>query len=39
MTFQEWIDKYYGWHIDLCDLTEEDALTLEEEYEKEKRNN
>lgn len=35
-TFQEFVDDYYGWHIDLCDLTEEDAIELEKLYREEK---
>lgn len=38
MSFAEWVNNYYGWEIDLCDLTEEDVIELEKLYEKEKDN-
>ena len=35
-SFQEFVNAYYGWEIDLCELTEEDAVELEKLYEEEK---
>ena len=34
MSFQEFVNSYYGWEIDIMDLTEEDEEALMEEYEK-----
>ena len=36
MSFAEWVNNYFGWEIDLCDLTEDDIIELEKLYEKEK---
>lgn len=35
MTFQEFVDSYFGWHIDICELSEEDEAMLAEMYAKE----
>ena len=34
MSFQEYVDWIYGCGVDLCDLSDEDAILLEEEYNK-----
>lgn len=36
MTFQEFVDNYFGWHIDLCELTVEDEMMLLALYEEER---
>lgn len=33
MTFQEFVNEYYGCPVDLCDLTEEDEEVLMNMYE------
>lgn len=33
MTFQEFVNEYYGWEIDLCDISEEDEEMLMNMYE------
>lgn len=35
MSFNEWLNNLYGCEIDICDLTEEDAAILYDEYERE----
>jgi hypothetical protein len=32
MSFQEFVDEYFGWHIDLCDLSDEDEEILMNMY-------
>lgn len=34
MSFQEFVNDYFGWVVDLCDLSDEDLFMLEEMYEK-----
>lgn len=34
--FSDWVNSYYGWVIDICDLTEEEVADLNDIYSLEK---
>lgn len=34
MTYQEFVNEYFGTEVDLCDLSEEDDIALSTEYQK-----
>ena len=33
MSFQEFVSDYFGWVVDLCDLSDEDEMMFSEMYE------
>lgn len=35
MSFQEYVNEYFGWWVDLNDLCDEDLDLLQTEYERE----
>lgn len=35
MSFQEFVNNYFGWVVDLYDLSDEDLMMLENMYEEE----
>lgn len=37
MSFQEFVENYFGFPIDLCDLSDEDEMLLTEMYEESKK--
>lgn len=39
MSFQEFVEDYFGFPIDLCDLTDEDEMELMELYEEANKDN